>query len=232
MAFDALRRDLGQIYRHRPIRVATMVYGAIALALGATAFATLPASTVLAVFAVLLLLNPPLEYLIHRYILHALVFLGTRLTARFWIRAHYAHHTDPAQEDIILANPFAVAALVATIVVAGSFAAAGTVVAWAFAAMVLFLFYEVVHFSNHLPIEYETAYLRNRRRTHALHHYHNETANYGICFTVIDRLVGTYADSPADVGRSATVRNLGYDDEMAAKKPLVRLEYEKRRAQP
>ncbi len=231
MAIGGLYRDLRKIFTHRPIQLAAAVYGVFAVALLAGALATVPPLTIAVIFLAAIAIVPPAEFLIHRYILHPLIWINTRPTARFWIRVHYAHHNHPSQEDVILSNPLSIAALVLALVIPASLIAPGTALAWAFAFIVMLLIYEVVHFSNHLPIDYENKFLRDRRRTHALHHYHNENINFGICWTIIDRLVGTYADTAAEAERSATVRNLGYDEDLAQKKPLVRIEYEKRQPQ-
>jgi sterol desaturase/sphingolipid hydroxylase (fatty acid hydroxylase superfamily) len=54
------------------------------------------------------------------------------------------------------------------------------------------------------------------------HHFHNETGNFGITSTVIDRLVGSHYEDLRARPRSAHVNDLGYDDAEAARYPWVR----------
>ena len=63
--------------------------------------------------------------------------------------------------------------------------------------------------------------LRDIKRNHLAHHFHNEQGNFGITSSVWDRVLGTYYAQPKDVRRSPTAHNLGYTAEMAERYPWV-----------
>lgn len=224
-----LIRDVTKIVSFPEFRRALAAYTALLLALFAAALWFTPGSYVAVLIAIGWLLFPPTEYVVHRYVLHPLIYLDSSISARFWIRVHFAHHYRPSRTDVILASPISVIMLVIVLnvpialILAPSAVIAGTV-----AILLPFMFYEFVHFSIHAPIDCTSPYLQNRRRLHLLHHFHNEKRNYGICSSIIDKIVGTYAHQIPDAERSATARNLGYDETVAREKPLVRIEYERR----
>lgn len=171
---------------------------------------------------------PLVEYVLHRYALHPLLYLDSRFTARIWIRIHYAHHDQPAMSEVILASPTSLIAIIAVFCVPIAIVNPALTCATAFGVASAFLFYEIVHFLCHLPMPLAAGYFADRQRLHMLHHFHNENYNYGICFSVFDKRLGTHAGSASAAPRSATVRNLGYDEAKIQEKPLVRLEYERR----
>jgi sterol desaturase/sphingolipid hydroxylase (fatty acid hydroxylase superfamily) len=222
-------RDLVRVLVYPELRRALAAYAAVQLGLLGAALWLTSVIEVLTLVVVAILLFPPTEYLVHRYVLHPLIYLGTRISARFWIRVHFAHHTQPSRTDVILASPISVVMLAIVLNIPVMFIA-GPAAAFpgTFAILLPFMFYEFVHFSIHTPIDYTNRYLRNRQRLHLLHHFHNEKRNYGICSSVVDKIVGTYTHQIPDVERSVTARNLGYDEVLASEKPLVRIEYERR----
>jgi sterol desaturase/sphingolipid hydroxylase (fatty acid hydroxylase superfamily) len=157
-----------------------------------------------------------------------LLYLDSRFTARIWIRIHYGHHDQPSRSDIILASPASLLAIIAVFGIPIAIIKFSLTFAAVFGVASAFLFYEIVHFLCHLPKPPATKYFAELQRLHMLHHFHNEKYNYGICFSLFDKWVGTHAGSVSAVSRSTTVRNLGYDDAKIREKPLVRLEYERR----
>jgi sterol desaturase/sphingolipid hydroxylase (fatty acid hydroxylase superfamily) len=54
-----------------------------------------------------------------------------------------------------------------------------------------------------------------------MHHFQNENGNYGIVSFTPDRLFGSYYATARGVPKSATVFNLGYNLEEAARYPWV-----------
>jgi len=56
---------------------------------------------------------------------------------------------------------------------------------------------------------------------HLVHHFHDEDGNYGITNYVWDRIFGTLYDRKDRPGRSPTVFNLGYTEEVAKSYPWV-----------
>lgn len=225
----ALLRDAARLIRQPELRLATAAYIAVSLCLlGAALWFTSPPTVA---FLVVLgwLLFPLTEYVVHRYVLHPLIYLDNRISARFWIRVHYAHHDHPSRTDVILASPVSVLMLVVVLnIPIALIAGPGAIFAGALAIIGPFMFYEFVHFAAHAPIDCASPYLVNRKRLHLLHHFHNEERNFGICSSIVDRLVGTHAQEFRDAERSATAKNLGYDETLACEKPLVRIEYVRR----
>jgi sterol desaturase/sphingolipid hydroxylase (fatty acid hydroxylase superfamily) len=225
----AVLRDAARLIRQPELRLAIAAYTSVSLCLlGAALWFNSPLTV--AVLVVLgWLLFPLTEYVVHRYVLHPLIYLDNLISARFWIRVHYAHHDRPSRTDVILASPVSVVMLVVVlnipiVLIVGPAA----IFAGALAIIGPFTFYEFVHFSAHAPICCTSPYLVNRQRLHLLHHFHNEERNFGICSSIVDRLVGTHAQELHDAERSATARNLGYDETLACEKPLVRIEYVRR----
>jgi sterol desaturase/sphingolipid hydroxylase (fatty acid hydroxylase superfamily) len=53
------------------------------------------------------------------------------------------------------------------------------------------------------------------------HHFHNETGNFGITTTFVDRLVGTLYQDRDERPRSPHVYDLGYDAAEAQRFPWV-----------
>jgi sterol desaturase/sphingolipid hydroxylase (fatty acid hydroxylase superfamily) len=224
-----LTRDFARILAYPEFRRAIAAYAVLLLGLLGAALWFTPVTHVVALVVIGLLLFPPTEYAVHRYVLHPLIYLDSRIPARFWIRVHFAHHDRPSHTDVILASPISVVMLVIVLNVPITLVEGPSAIfAGAVAILLPFTFYEFVHFSIHVPIDHVSPYLRNRQRLHLLHHFHNEKRNYGICSSIVDKLVGTYAHQIPDVERSATARNLGYDEALAREKPLVRIEYERR----
>ncbi len=74
---------------------------------------------------------------------------------------------------------------------------------------------------QHLNYTPKSAWLRRIKKHHMAHHFHNETGNFGITSTFVDRLLGShYADGRARP-RSAHIYDLGYDEAEAARYPWV-----------
>ena len=67
-----------------------------------------------------------------------------------------------------------------------------------------------------------SAWLRRIKKHHMAHHFHNETGNFGITSTIVDRLLGSLYDDPKSRPRSPHVNDLGYDDAEASRYPWVR----------
>jgi sterol desaturase/sphingolipid hydroxylase (fatty acid hydroxylase superfamily) len=220
--------DLSLLSTHHNMQRALRVY---AILLSVLAGFAIFCSSVLApvvMVAISLAFLPVVEYLLHRYALHPLLYLDSRFTARIWIRIHYGHHEQPSRTDIILASPASLLAIIGVVCIPIALINPALTFAGAFGVVSAFLFYEIVHFLCHVPNRLATKYFADRQRLHVLHHFHNEKFNYGICFSILDKWIGTHAGSVSIAPRSATVRNLGYDETKTQEKPLVRLEYERR----
>jgi 4-hydroxysphinganine ceramide fatty acyl 2-hydroxylase len=225
----ALLRDIIRILSHRDLQRILLVYGLLAGALLAAAFWALPSAEVIALLAMGAVLFLPVEYFVHRFVLHPLIYLNSRALARAWVRMHYAHHAQPSRREVILASPGSVVGLfVATNAPVAAVAGPWAALPGAVALIVPFaFFYELVHFAAHQPIPFESGYFRRRRARHLLHHFRNDRCNFGICSSLFDRVFRTHAVDARAIGRAPTARNLGYDDAVASLKPLVRNEYER-----
>jgi hypothetical protein len=83
------------------------------------------------------------------------------------------------------------------------------------------LFYEFCHCVQHLNTTPKSAFMRQIKKYHLAHHFHNEHGNFGITNYLWDRLFGTFYPEPKLRPKSATVFNIGYTDEMAQRYPWV-----------
>jgi len=221
--------DLALLGAHRKMQQALWAYAVVLPVLAGLALWFSSLLSLVAMSALSFVFLPVVEYMLHRYALHPpMLYLDSRFTARIWIRIHYAHHDRPTMAEVILASPASLFAIIAVVCIPVALIRPELTFAGAFGVASAFLYYEIVHFLCHLPHPPATRYFAERQRLHMLHHFHNEKHNYGICFSIFDKWIGTHAGSASAAPRSATVRNLGYDDAKIQEKPLVRREYERR----
>jgi sterol desaturase/sphingolipid hydroxylase (fatty acid hydroxylase superfamily) len=173
--------------------------------------------------AVMVVLYPVAEYLLHRYLLHAKFLAKSQLTSPLWYRIHYRHHSKPSDQSVILAAPYTIVGAVA--IIAGLLALLiGSLTAFTAGLTVgglLIIAYEYAHSVCHSAFPTENRYLKSIRTNHVLHHFHSESGNYGITNSFSDVLFGTRYDEKSLPQRSATVRNLGYDEEMRRAFPWI-----------
>jgi sterol desaturase/sphingolipid hydroxylase (fatty acid hydroxylase superfamily) len=166
---------------------------------------------------------PLIEYGLHRFVLHSPYLYRSVITAALWKRIHFDHHTDPDDGTVILGGVATMLPAVVTFTLPLGYLAGGTTGAMGALTTGLFViaFYELIHCSAHLSFTPRNAYARKLKRMHLLHHFHNETKNFGITSPICDILFGTYYDTVADVPRSPTTRNLGYTGDRVTKYPWV-----------
>ena len=81
--------------------------------------------------------------------------------------------------------------------------------------------YEYFHCIQHLGYAPKWDWVRDMKKFHMAHHFHNETGNFGITNLWWDKVLGTFYAGAAARPRSATVFNLGYDEEVAKSYPHV-----------
>jgi sterol desaturase/sphingolipid hydroxylase (fatty acid hydroxylase superfamily) len=192
---------------------------AAAIALGAL---ERPLHTAAAVIAAILI-YPAVEYCLHRYVLHARWLYKNPATADLWKRIHYDHHQDPNRLDVLFGSPFNTLPTIFVIgapigFLIGGFSAALAALATAF---VIISIYEFCHCVQHLNYTPKSAWLRRIKKHHMAHHFHNETGNFGITSTFIDRWVGTYYEDRDTRPRSPNTYDLGYDQAEAERYPWV-----------
>jgi hypothetical protein len=163
------------------------------------------------------------EYVLHRWVLHATFLCRSPLTAPLWRRLHYDHHMEPADLSVLFANPATSIPLLVVLAAIPALVFGG----WSlfFAMMVsnfgAFIYYEFMHTLSHLPNRFESRWMRQKKRNHLFHHNFDEHENFGIGSNLLDPAV----EKSDGRQRSATVHNLGYDDTLAARFPWVRQGY-------
>ncbi|MHA7776910.1 sterol desaturase family protein [Roseibium sp. M-1] len=206
---------------------AVKMYLAVSLA-GLIVFAAMGGNVIALPVAVLLtvIFYPLVEYVLHRYVLHSNLFYRSAITAPVWRRLHYDHHMDPNNLSVLFASPLTSAPL---LVLLAAIPAAILHLEGLFPAMLttnflMFTYYEFMHASAHLKLDFQNSWIASHKQSHLRHHFICETQNYGIGTRLMDRVAGT-ADKSSQ--HSTTVRNLGYDDEVAEVYPWVRDGYER-----
>ncbi len=216
--WDAQPRLLSRM-GYRDLLVAYFTYYAIQVYLlcmiAGTALAVLwaeswPGPTLAALGTVLV--YPLVEYLVHRYVLHSRLLYRSPWTAKVWKRIHYDHHQNPNDLGVLFGALYTTLPTIALITLPLGWAIAGRAgAAAAFAAGCgVFAFYEFCHCVQHLPVSPRNRWLRDIKRRHLAHHFHNEQGNFGITSNIVDRIVGTFYDPPGTRPKSPTVFNLGY----------------------
>lgn len=169
---------------------------------------------------------PLIEYGLHRFILHSKLLYRSPVTARAWRRLHYDHHMKPDNLTVLFASPLSSIPLLLVLA-----AIPGAIIDlhglfWAMITTVflMFTYYEFMHASAHLKLGFHSNWIARHKQSHMSHHFVCETQNYGIGTQLMDKVAGTNEQSPH---RSPTVRNLGYDDQVAATYPWVRDGYQR-----
>lgn len=176
----------------------------------------------LAVIASVFVLVGPVEWTIHRWLLHARPgqWLGEALGTR---ESHERHHRDP--DDLLwllLRRPNAIGSCAAIVVPMAVIAYAvdlwatatsssliwGTAMSAMAAGLLALLHYEWVHLLVHSRYQPTSRYYRRLDRNHRLHHFRNEQHWLGVTSNSGDRLFGTLPVDRSAVPLSSTVRTL------------------------
>jgi sterol desaturase/sphingolipid hydroxylase (fatty acid hydroxylase superfamily) len=203
---------------------AVLIYVAIVLATGGLSLYLMQSWwQLLGSFALVALVYPAVEFVLHRFVLHSRTLYRMPWTAGLWRRIHYDHHMNPNDLSVLFGAPYTtIPAVLAPTLPLGYLAfgwpGAAATVCGGFIAL---LIYEFFHCAAHLPVKFDSRIMQHMRRHHALHHFHSENGNYGIVTDVLDRVLGTEYEAGAGMGPSPTVRNLGYTSEEAKKYPWV-----------
>lgn len=170
------------------------------------------------------LLFPIAWYIAHRWVLHGSWMYRIPALASFWKRIHYDHHRFPNDLSVLFGGLHTTLPTILLLSAPIGFAVDG----WAGAlgavagTLVMTCFTEFMHAGEHLAFEPKSKFWKDIKQRHLAHHFHNENGNFGIAEFFWDRVFGTFYAELSDRPRSATARNLGYTDEMAAKYPWVR----------
>ena len=172
----------------------------------------------LLVIAGVLVFTGPLEWVIHKYLLHS---EPTSFQARTFGAgvSHRQHHLDPpALEYLVLSGPDAAVFTVLLglasavwalplLLITGSAVALPMLTAIA-ATYMGFANYEWTHLLVHTRYRPTTRLYARLARNHRLHHFRNEQHWLGVTSNLGDRLLGTLPRHKADVALSDTARTL------------------------
>lgn len=170
------------------------------------------------VIGVTIAITGPVEWVIHRWLLHASEDAWTS-RALGTGSGHRRHHLDPPDIDWLMLPGVDAAIFVAAFGVVtgawtvplmwmtGSAQIGPFLTAWACVALGL-AHYEWVHLLVHTRYRCRSRYYRRLARNHRLHHYRNEHYWLGVTANSGDRLLGTYPKDKTDVPYSATARSL------------------------
>ena len=160
----------------------------------------------------------PVEWTIHRFLLHAPPTSWTSRVLGTGLR-HREHHLDPPAIDWLMLRGVDAGVFVAAfgavtaawtlplLAVTGSALLGPFLTAWMLAAVGL-AHYEWVHLLVHSRHRCRNRYYARLARNHRRHHYRNERYWLGVTTNSGDRLLGTYPADTALVEISRTARDL------------------------
>lgn len=216
----SLRDLVAAYFQYYTIQV-YLVIAAIAVGVAIWQPTTIVRGAAAAAFVVAI--YPLVWYGIHRYVMHSSWMMKSPLTARTWKRIHYDHHQDPNHLEILFGSLSSELPPIFLMTIPFGYAIGGTgSAAIALATGVLTTcFYEFCHCIQHLSYKPKNKWLVAMKARHMAHHFHNESGNFGITNFGWDRLFGTFYERIERPARSATVFNIGYTEEAAAKYPWV-----------
>lgn len=162
--------------------------------------------------ALVVVLYPLVEYVMHRWLLHATWLYKSPLTAKVWKRIHYDHHQNPHDLSVLFGAIYTTLPTILLITLPLGWLVGGASGALAAMASGLLIFtgYEFCHCVQHLPFTPQNRWLREIKKRHLAHHFHSEQGNFGITSGIWDRAFGTLYAQMKDVERSPTTFNLGY----------------------
>jgi hypothetical protein len=164
----------------------------------------------LIVIAVLLALQPLVEWVIHIGILHWRPRKVAGLTLDLHMaKEHRDHHRDPKDLEILFVPMRGLfLAIVGTTVLAWFLAAThGEAMTISATVGLQFSVYEWMHYLIHTPYRPRTAWYRARWRNHRLHHFRNERYWLGVTSNLGDRMLRTNP-AKAEVPLSPTAQAL------------------------
>lgn len=216
-----LRELVVAYFQHYTIQ-AYLALALVAIGVAIWSPPTLLAGVVAAVFA--MLVYPLVWYVLHRFVLHGRWMWRSKLLSPTWKRIHYDHHQDPNHLEVLFGAlhttlpPIVLMTIPFGWLIGG---VGGAAVAFA-AGLLTTCFYEFCHCIQHLSYKPKNKWLADMKARHMAHHFHDETGNFGITNFAWDRLFGTFYERIERARKSATVFNLGYDEEVARTYPWVK----------
>ncbi len=223
-SYDLGRMTLPELWLAYATYPAILIYVALAVVTTGFVIAAGPswdqiAFPVLAVFVA----YPVAWYLIHRFILHGRWLYKMKWSSGLWKRIHFDHHQDPHRLEVLFGAPSNTVPTIALVTVPIGYAIAGWpgAAAAVAAGMVTTCVYEFIHCIQHLNYKPKSRLILRIKQNHMMHHFHNETGNFGIVSFTPDALLRTYYRQVREMPKSASVYNLGYDVEEARRYPHV-----------
>jgi sterol desaturase/sphingolipid hydroxylase (fatty acid hydroxylase superfamily) len=172
-----------------PLFRSLTIFGAHAVLLLGLALATMPMAAVVLWMLAGLLGFTLVEYLVHRNVFH--LAPRTERARRFQYAIHGNHHEDPSARTNVMMRP--AYALVALGVITACLAPFGRpMLAFAPGFVVGYGAYLFVHFAVH-AWRPPSGVLRGLWRHHHLHHFADDTRNYGVSSPLWDVVFGTLA---------------------------------------
>lgn len=167
---------------------------------------------------------PLVWHLLHQYVLHGQWMYKIKWLSATWKRIHYDHHQDPNHLEVLFGalHTTLPTIAVATIPVGWLIGGIGGAAAAFGAGLLTTCYYEFVHCIQHLSFKPKSKRIQHMKQRHMEHHFHDEDGNYGITNYWWDHLLGTYYERKDRKGRSPTVFNLGYTEEVAKRWPWVK----------
>ena len=178
------------------------------------------AGSILAVMVVF----PLVWHLLHQFVLHGQWMYKIKPLASTWKRIHYDHHQDPNHLEVLFGALHTTMPTIFVVSFPVGYLIGGLGGgAIAFSAGILTIcYYEFMHCIEHLAFKPRWKWVQYMKQRHAEHHYADEDGNYGITNFLWDHILGTYYEKKDRPGRSPTVFNLGYTEEVALKYPWVK----------
>lgn len=212
-------REFMHHFSGRAVFAALVIVGALRVAVGEFSYRDLIA------LAVVLAIQPFVEWFIHTYLLHLKPFeIGGRKFDLYTAKAHRRHHKDPASIERTLLHPQEILGSMFLIAITSAPMVAGLVYAiFGGAFLPIYLSsllwnylglyrYEWSHFLIHTPYVPKTRFFRSIWRSHRLHHFKHEDYWMGVTSNFGDRVLKTFPDQKT-IKKSPTARTLGVETE-------------------
>lgn len=228
------RMTLGQLVSAYFQHYTIIVYLTLSAAcLGMFALFPAPWPRALGAVAAAVVVYPLVWHLLHQYVLHGQWPYKIRWLAATWKRIHYDHHQDPNHLEVLFGAlhttlPTILLATAPVGALIGGFGSGdwrrwvgGAAIAFA-TGLVITCYYEFMHCIQHLGFKPKWQWVQFMKQRHAEHHYVDEDGNFGITNYWWDHILGTYYEKKDRPGRSPTVFNLGYTEEVALRYPWVK----------
>lgn len=170
------------------------------------------------------LVYPLVWHLLHQYVLHSQWMYKIKPLAGTWKRIHYDHHQDPNHLEVLFGALHTTLPTIAaaTIPIGWAIGGIGGAAAAFGTGVLTTCYYEFMHCIQHLAFKPKWKWVQFMKQRHNEHHYVDEDGNFGITNYLWDRILGTFYEKKDRPGRSATVFNLGYTEDVAAKWPWVK----------